>query len=128
MLKLLARTTASATLLALPLLSGCGGGSSSSSCGADPTGAAAVTVHALDSLKFDQGEYAAQAGDVSIDYINDGAQIHTLVVENKGCKLEVKKRGDSDKGTVNLPPGSYKIFCDVPGHRGAGMEATLTVG
>jgi plastocyanin len=104
MLKLLARTTASAALIALPLAA-CGGGSSSSSCGSEPTGTAAVTVHALDALKFDQKDYTAKAGDVTIDYVNDGSQAHTLVVENKG----------------------YKIFCDVPGHRSAGMEATLTV-
>jgi plastocyanin len=126
MLKLLARTTASAALIALPLAA-CGGGSSSSSCGSEPTGTAAVTVHALDALKFDQKDYTAKAGDVTIDYVNDGSQAHTLVVENKGCKLSVNSRGASDKGTVNLVPGTYKIFCDIPGHRSAGMEATLTV-
>src|SRR3954447_2951493 len=127
MLKLLARTAASGALIALPLVA-CGGSSSSSSgCGNEPSGTAAVTVHALDALKFDQSDYTATAGDVSLDYINDGSLTHTLVVEGKGCKLEVKSRGATDKGTVNLLPGSYKIFCDIPGHEGAGMKATLTL-
>jgi len=118
---------ASGVLIALPLAA-CGGSSSSSSgCGNEPSGTAAVTVHALDALKFDQPDYTAKAGDVSLDYINDGSQTHTLVVEGKGCKLEVKSHGATDKGTVNLLPGSYKIFCDIPGHEGAGMKATLTV-
>src|SRR3954469_25532048 len=126
MLKLLARTVASGALIALPLAA-CGGSSSSSGCGSEPSGTAAVTVHALDALKFDQSDYTAKAGDVSLDYINDGSQTHTLVVEDKGSKLEDKSHGATDKGTVNLLPGSYKIFCDIAGHEGAGMKATLTV-
>jgi uncharacterized cupredoxin-like copper-binding protein len=55
--------------------------------------------------------------------------VHTLAIEGvKGFKLEVPRPGDIDTGSVRLEPGSYTLFCDVPGHRQAGMEAPLTVG
>ena len=45
------------------------------------------------------------------------------------------RRGSSDVavslgrgGSVELEPGNYVVYCDVPGHRAAGMEGTIVVG
>lgn len=117
------RTVAGAALIVLPFAA-CGGGSSSSSSvsGAD------VTVHAKDSLKFDKSDYTAKAGDVTIGYVDDGSLTHTLLIEGKdGFKLQVTSRGDTKTGSVNLTAGSYTVFCDIPGHKAAGMQATLNV-
>jgi uncharacterized cupredoxin-like copper-binding protein len=84
-------------------------------------------VHALDALKYDKSEYSAKAGDVTFQLTDDGSLLHTLVVKDHGCKLQVSSRGDTKTGTVNLTAGTYEIFCDVPGHESAGMKATLTV-
>ena len=71
----------------------------------------------------------AAPGSVAIEYVNKGAVVHTLVIEGvKGLKLEVPGPGDVDRGAVTLEPGSYTLFCDVPGHRQVGMGAPLTVG
>jgi len=116
------RTIAGAALLLLPFAA-CGGGSSTGGGSAD---GADVTVHAQDSLKFDKTDYSAKTGDVKIAYVGDGSLTHTLLIKDKsGFKLQVSH--DTKTGTVNLTPGSYTLYCDIPGHESAGMKATLTV-
>jgi plastocyanin len=93
----------------------------------EPTGAAVATleVDALPTLKFQSDEFTTQAGINEIKYIDKGGA-HTLVFEEPeyaGFILEVPP---DDSGKVDLKPGTYTIFCTVPGHRAAGMEATLT--
>jgi plastocyanin len=125
MLKSVIRTIA-VTPAAAVLLVSCGGGGSATSADA---ASAQVKVHALDSLKFDQATYAAHAGDVTFGYFNDGAQQHTLLVEGKsGFKLKVNNHGDSAGGSLNLPEGTYTLYCDVPTHRESGMEAKVNIG
>jgi plastocyanin len=120
-----------ALVVAGAVLAGCGGddgggeggdGLSSGSGGGGDT----VTVVAQDSLSFDRDEYTASAGEVTIDYENSGNLTHTLLIDGvDDFKLTVTSSGDTDEGTVELEPGDYRIFCDIPGHES--MEATLTV-
>ena len=85
-----------------------------------------VTVVAEDTLSFDKGDYTARAGEVTITYEAGGSMVHTLLIEGvDDFKLQVSSTGDSDSGTVELDPGSYELYCDVPGHEA--MRATLTV-
>ena len=90
----------------------------------------ALTVHAAD-INFPAKEFAATAGVVTFVYVNQpGVTRHTLEVEGvpkSTFYLEVSGAGDQAVGTVNLQPGTYTIFCDIPGHRAAGMEGTVTV-
>jgi uncharacterized cupredoxin-like copper-binding protein len=44
-----------------------------------------------------------------------------------GFKLDVAGKGDVDEGSVRLAPGTYTMYCDVAGHRQAGMHATIEV-
>jgi plastocyanin len=113
-----------AALIALPFAA-CSGGSSTSGSlsGAD------VTVHAKDTLKFDKSEYSAKAGTIKIGYVADGSLPHTLLIDGhpEFNKLSVSGKGSSQIGDANLPAGSYTLYCDIPGHRAAGMQATLVV-
>lgn len=106
-----------------------------SACGDDDTATldendVDLLVVAFDSNDFDEDAYTVEAGELTIGYENDGNIHHTLVIEGIDTdefKLEVDTSGDTDTGTIDLEPGEYILFCDVPGHRAAGMEATLTV-
>ena len=103
---------------------GSGGG------GSETLPAGALEVLALD-IAFDAEEYSATAGDVTIAYLGEGQQQHTLVVfdednQKVGERLAVGP-GDTDTGVFPLAAGAYTLICDVPGHQEAGMVATLNV-
>ncbi len=86
-----------------------------------------LDVVALASIKFDQDEYTLPEGGI-IDVKYSGAPGHTLLIEGAefvGFKLVAPPGGDEK---AQLDPGAYTIYCDVVGHRAAGMEATVTVG
>ena len=111
------------------VLAGCGGGSSGSGGSTDGATPADVVTRGDDALRFDQAQYSAKAGSVVIELIDDGSQPHTLLIEKVSGfkKLSVTKKGDTARGTATLEPGTYTIYCDVVGHRGAGMEAKLII-
>lgn len=101
-----------------------GGPSTTAGGGADD---ATVKVIAED-IGFPQDEYRAKAGAVDFVYTNTGSILHTLVIEDVGgFELSVSAKGDVDEGSVELEPGTYTLYCDVAGHRAAGMVADLVV-
>ena len=124
------RNLVTGALLAMIVLAGCGGDDEPGGSAAAGTQAGGTTVDVwAEDIRFAQERYQASAGAVDVRYHNDGSIIHTLVIEDvDGFKLEVTGHGDDDGGTVDLEAGEYTIYCDVAGHREAGMEATLEVG
>lgn len=94
----------------------------------DPGPGTPVSVKAGD-LFLDPTEVTVPAGAVTFNYVNEGAQVHTLVLEGiDGFKLQVDARGDTDTGNVALDrKGRYTMYCDIPGHRAAGMEGMVVV-
>jgi len=89
---------------------------------------APVKIDAAD-LSYAPKEVTAAAGPVNITINNIGAIQHTLVVEEDGSfKKLVADPGKSVSGTLTAKAGTtYTLFCDVPGHRGAGMETKLKI-
>jgi plastocyanin len=103
-------------------LAGCGSSDDTASgCTPGPT----VDVGAQNDLHFDAERYETGKGCVEFVYTNEGSTAHTLLIEDvKDFKLAI---GDEATGAVELAPGTYTLFCDIAGHRSAGMEAELTV-
>jgi uncharacterized cupredoxin-like copper-binding protein len=71
-----------------------------------------------------------QAGPTTFTVSNTGAETHGFEVEGQGIEEELEgelQPGDSGTLEVNLEPGTYTIYCPVNGHRGLGMELSVTV-
>jgi plastocyanin len=89
---------------------------------------ATLEVDALPSLSFQAKEFTTAAGVNQINY-NDLGGTHTLVFTDpklSGFQLAVPQGPKT--GKVDLKPGTYTIYCTIPGHRAAGMQATVTAG
>ena len=89
---------------------------------ADPTGQLAYTTN----------KASAKAGALTITMKNAAQIGHNIAIQSgtSGPVLAsgpVVQNGGSDTLHVKLKPGSYTFFCQVPGHRAAGMLGTLTV-
>jgi plastocyanin len=131
--------------LAVIGLAACGGGNDNSTTAASTPasttpaggGGAAGGTSTVDistpsgsDLAFDQKSVSAKSGNVTINFDNKQPLQHDVKVEDSTGKLlggTDLVASSSATATVSLQPGTYTFFCDVPGHREAGMEGTLTV-
>lgn len=99
------------------------------------SGAAAVTPAPLvvnlkaEDIKFDTMSLTARVGQaVTINFQNGGALEHSFVIDALSVKLEHVQAGQT--ATVTFTPtaaGTFTFYCNVPGHKEAGMQGTLTV-
>jgi uncharacterized cupredoxin-like copper-binding protein len=110
--------------VALLVLPACGGNSV-----AQPAGSIKVT---MTEYKFDPGDLNAPAGKVVFYLVNAGSQSHDLVIAKADGTIinrsDLVSAGDQFVFTVDpLVAGSYKIYCNQPGHADAGMKGTLTI-
>lgn len=113
-----------AVLLLVGVVAACGGATTP----LPPPEDGVLRVVGLDTLDFDLDQYRAEPGEVTIEYVLDGMQGHSLVVEGHEDRLRLEVSGGStDVGSINLDAGRYILYCDIPGHREGGMEARLLV-
>jgi uncharacterized cupredoxin-like copper-binding protein len=90
------------------------------------TAATEVTLKMID-IAFDPKNFTIAANtDVVIHIENDGAIMHNFTVEALDISEDLQP-GEKKDVTINTGPGDLDYYCDVPGHRQAGMEGTITV-
>ena len=67
-----------------------------------------------------------KAGEIIFEAKNDGKIQHDLAIKG-GPKTKLISPGGSAQLTVTLKPGTYHLYCSVPGHEQAGMKLDVTV-
>jgi plastocyanin len=81
-------------------------------------------------LAYVTNKATAGAGSVTVEMPNTSGVSHNIAIQGaSGPVLGASNFVAKGVGVVkvNLKPGSYTFFCQVPGHRQAGMLGTLTV-
>jgi plastocyanin len=90
-----------------------------------------VTAEDSEGFRFVLSRSSIPAGKTIIEFVNHGQDEHNLnAVESEGEVVGSLPNAPSNGHlslTVDLKPGSYTLFCSLPGHAAKGMKATLTV-
>jgi nitrite reductase (NO-forming) len=113
------------------LLGACGGGGGGSDKKTITASNGKASVEAHD-IFFNVKQIDATPGQLDVTLEEKGSLDHTFVVQDSdgkdvGKKLAVSGGKGSQSGTFDLTPGTYTFFCDIPGHRGQGMEGKIVV-
>ncbi len=88
------------------------------------------TVGGLDAFKFDPPTLTAKVGEqINIVLDNKGVLEHNLVIDEFSLHLGPVTGGNKSAPGTFTPTaaGTYVYYCDVPGHKDAGMTGTLTI-
>ena len=64
---------------------------------------------------------------VTVHLANRDLFWHSFTIDHPAVNVDVPV-GGARQVTFTLPPGTYRFYCRVPGHRQAGMEGTLRIG
>jgi plastocyanin len=87
----------------------------------------ALTVSMVE-MAFEPDPIEVPAGDAVLRVVNDGAVGHSMLIPELGKGTPDLKPGQ--ELTLDLSdaePGEYYVYCDITGHREAGMETTLVL-
>jgi len=120
-----------------------GGGMMGSSAAGTTAPAGVHTVQVKLGEMWVRPQYTSvKAGKVTFVASNIGRVAHELMIERMPLKMDGPGRPDEDaaqgmiedmdpgasgKMTLKLKPGSYVLFCNVPGHYAAGQHVRFTV-
>ena len=97
-------------------------------------GAGAQATSAPTTATVMEAEFSVTPADVTLapggtlEVMNMGTMPHNLAVEGTTLATPMISPGDTKAlKLTGLAPGTYTIYCQVPGHEAAGMKATLHI-
>jgi plastocyanin len=125
------RVVSAAIAVALLLVScGGGGGGDDEVRYREPRGPAEATISiGAGNFYFRPDRIDAAPGITEIELVGQGG-LHDFVFDDgkyPGYFLEVAGSSETDSLKIDLKPGKFVFYCNLPGHRQQGMEGTLTV-
>jgi len=96
----------------------------------DAATASSLTVR-LSEWKVEPSQRTVPTGEVEINVKNSGTIPHTLEIEGQGIEKELApiNAGATGKLRINLPPGTYELYCPIGdgAHKKMGMIAHIEV-
>jgi plastocyanin len=87
--------------------------------------AADLTVN-IQNTAYSTTALKASSGQVSMYVTNQDLFWHTFTIDKLGVNLQLPV-GSHRRITFSAPSGTYTFYCQIPGHRQAGMQGTITV-
>lgn len=100
----------------------------------------AVSITANDRtmpFSFTPSRKVVKPGELTVQLINKGEDEHNMDMEKVGpgnapegpilLATSAPSGGQSTPTTVDVEPGTYRMWCTLPGHAAMGMETTITV-
>ena len=97
----------------------------------EKNGKLAFAANPAGQLAYTVNKASATAGQVTISMSNASGVPHNLAIQQGTSGAVLQHTNVATTGTqtisLNLKPGTYTFFCQVPGHRAAGMYGTLVV-
>jgi plastocyanin len=86
---------------------------------------------------FTPSRRVVKPGELIVQLINKGEDDHTMDMQKVGpgnapeglilLATSAPSGGQSAPTTVVVEPGTYRLWCTLPGHAEMGMETTITV-
>jgi plastocyanin len=73
------------------------------------------------------GNLTVPAGPVRLQAINQGGIIHNVGVRGHPISGDMRPGKSFTLDVGSLTPGTYQLYCDIPGHVALGMVANLVV-
>jgi plastocyanin len=121
-------------VLVIALLAACGGGTGSGTQAPASSGGGGKTINvAATEFQFTPNKFDATVGQkVTFSLTNKGTVEHTFVVLSLDGSQELLKLdtqpGETKSGDFTpKAAGTYKVQCDIAGHKEAGMTGELVV-
>jgi uncharacterized cupredoxin-like copper-binding protein len=93
-----------------------------------PASSQGMTVNVAESeFKIVLPSTSLKAGKITFTVKNVGKIPHDLAVKGTSFKTSLIQPGGTATLAATLKPGSYVLYCTVPGHEAAGMKVNITV-